>query len=94
MERELHLGAEGLVRAQGVARDAVDVAAGALERGVAVAEVRALLRAAGRVVFGIEVEDELLAAGAGGLKDVPPVEGRLKSGTALPSISRGFYNPS
>jgi len=40
-----------------------DAAAGALEVLVALAEVRPLLGAAGGVVSGIEVQDQLLAAG-------------------------------
>jgi hypothetical protein len=50
------------VRLQGVARDAVDVGAGLLEIAEGVAEVRSLLRAAGCVVAGIEVQDQLAAA--------------------------------
>jgi hypothetical protein len=47
---------------QRVARDAVDVGAGLLEVLEGVAEIGALLRAAGRVVAGVEVQDQLAAA--------------------------------
>jgi len=50
------------VRLDGVAGDALDLAARLLERRIGVAEIRALLRTAGRVVLGIEIQDERLAA--------------------------------
>jgi len=53
---------EALVRLERVARDAVDVEAGAPERLVVVAKVATLRGAAGRVVLGVEVEDQAFAA--------------------------------
>jgi len=53
------------VRLQRVARDAVDVGAGLLEFLEGVAEIRSLLRAAGGVVAGVEIQDQLAAALAG-----------------------------
>jgi hypothetical protein len=50
------------VRLHRVARDAVDVGAGLLEFLEGVAEIRSLLRAAGGVVAGVEVQDQLAAA--------------------------------
>ena len=62
LERELHLRLEALVRPERVARDAVDVDPGFLEVLERVAEIRALLGAAGGVVAGVEVEDQLASA--------------------------------
>ena len=62
LEREPHLRLEALVRLQRVARDAVDVDARLLELAPGVAEIAALLRAAGRVVAGVEVQDQLASA--------------------------------
>ena len=62
LEREPHLRLEALVRLQRVARDAVDVGARLLEVLEGVAEIGSLLRAAGRVVAGVEVQDQLAAA--------------------------------
>jgi len=53
------------VRFQGVARDALDLAAGGAERLVGVAEVGTLLGAARGVVLGVEVQDQLAAVRAG-----------------------------
>jgi hypothetical protein len=50
------------VRLHRVARDAVDVGAGLLEVLEGVAEIRSLLRAAGSVVAGVEVQDQLASA--------------------------------
>src|SRR5262245_38923864 len=62
LERELHLGLEALVRLEGIARNAVDLDAGFLKLLPGVAEIGSLLRAAGGVVLGVEVQDQLVAA--------------------------------
>ena len=61
-EREVVLGLELRVRGLLVGADAQHDGAGALERGPPVADVAGLPCAAGRVVLGIEVEDDRLAA--------------------------------
>ena len=62
LEWKLLLGLEPLMRFQRVARDAIDVDAGAAELAVQVAKVAALRGAAGGVVLGVEVEDQAFAA--------------------------------
>src|SRR5688572_14327005 len=62
LERELHLFAEAAVRLEGVARDTEDRGAGAAEGRREIAEVRPLQRAAGRVVTGIEIDDQRAVA--------------------------------
>jgi hypothetical protein len=62
LERKLVLGLEAFVRLEGIARDAVDVDPGTPELLVELTEVAALRGAAGRVVLGVEVEDQPLAA--------------------------------
>ena len=62
LEWKLLLGLESFVRLHRVARDAVDVDAGAAELLVQVAKIATLRRAAGRVVLRVEVEDQALAA--------------------------------
>jgi hypothetical protein len=62
LEWKLLLCLEALVRLQRVARDAVDLRPGAPELPVQVAEIAALRGAAGRVVLGVEVENQALAA--------------------------------
>ena len=86
-EGQPQLGLEALVRLQAVARDAEDFAAGFAELGVEVAELAGLGGAAGRVVLGVEIEHQRLAALGGELKVVPPVAGREKSGTAWSSMA-------
>ena len=62
LEWKFLLALEALVRFQGVARDAVDLEPGALERFVLVAKVATLRGAAGGVVLRVEVEDQAFAA--------------------------------
>src|SRR5687768_6391582 len=83
LERELHLFLEALVRLQRVAGDAEDLAAGALEGAVLVAEVRALGAAAGRVVLRIEVQCELAAAERGEVKRAAAGGGETEVGDRL-----------
>src|SRR5688572_4985213 len=66
-EGEAELGDEIIVAAHAVLGDAQDLDAGFLELGIQVAEVLAFLRAAGSVVLGIEVDNELLALEGGQL---------------------------
>ena len=61
-EREAHFRLEAFVRFQAVARDAEDRALEFLELRVEVAEILALGSAAWRVVFGVEVDDDRVAA--------------------------------
>src|SRR3954449_7180883 len=64
-ERQLVLRLELLVRGDGVGADAEHLRARALELAPGVADAAGLARAAGRVVLGIEVEDDRLAAQLG-----------------------------
>ena len=89
LERELHLRLEALVRPQRVARDAVDVGAGLLEVLEGVAEVGALLGAAGGVVAGVEVQDQL--ASALGLEAEGAAAGRGKA-EILDRLAYGFQS--
>jgi hypothetical protein len=62
LEWKLLLGLEAFVRLERVARDAVDVEARTPELPVQVAKIAPLRGAAGRVVLGVEVQDQALAA--------------------------------
>jgi hypothetical protein len=62
LEWKFLLRLERLVRLQRIARDAVYVDPGAPEVPVQVAEIATLRGAAGRVVLGVEVENQSLAA--------------------------------
>jgi len=64
-EREAHLRGEALVRLDRVARDAGDDRSRLREPVVQVAELRALGRAAGRVVLRVEVEHDRVPAVVG-----------------------------
>jgi hypothetical protein len=77
------------VRLHGVARDAVDVGAGLLEVLEGVAEIAALLRAAGGVVAGVEVQDQL--ASALGLEAEGAAAGRGKA-EILDRLAYGFQS--
>jgi hypothetical protein len=77
------------VRLQRVARDAVDIGAGLLEVLEGVAEVGALLRAAGGVVAGVEVQDQL--ASALGLEAEGAAAGRGKA-EVLDRLAYGFQS--
>jgi phage-related minor tail protein len=77
------------VRFQRVARDAVDVGAGLLELLEGVAEIRTLLRAAGSVVAGVEVQDQL--ASALGLEAEGAAAGRGKA-EILDRLAYGFQS--
>ena len=89
LERELHLRLEALVRLQRVARDAVDVGAGLLELLEGVAEIRALLRAAGSVVAGVEVQDQLVAAPVGESEGAAAGRGKAE---ILDRLAYGFQS--
>src|SRR5581483_6610761 len=65
LEGEAHLGLEALVGLQAVARDPEDRAAGLLELRMEIAEALALGGAAGRVVLGVEVQDDELGRRGG-----------------------------
>ena len=67
-EREAELGLEAFVRFQAVARDADDDRVGLAEVGVQVAELLAFEGAAGGVVLGVEIDDDVLAAMVGQLE--------------------------
>src|SRR5438034_7278625 len=82
LEGKLHLGLEVLVRLQAVARNADDQRAGFLEFLVQVAELRALHRAPGRVVLGIEIKDYRPAAALRQL-ECPPGRGDGEIGDFL-----------
>ena len=62
VEGERLLGAEILMRFDTVSRHAEDLGAGSLEVAVGIVEIPALGGATGRVILGVEVEDEVLAA--------------------------------
>src|SRR3990172_1435254 len=68
LERETHFLLEVLVRLEAVAGDADDVAAGTLEIGVQVPEIRPLGGAAGGIVLGVEIDDEEPRLGRGQAK--------------------------
>src|SRR5439155_24718852 len=67
LEREPHLFLEALVRGRRIARNAEHPGARAPELAVKVAKIRAFGGAAGGVVLGVEVQDQLLAAQGGKL---------------------------
>jgi hypothetical protein len=77
------------VRFQRVARDAVDVGAGLLELLEGVAEIRTLLRAAGSVVAGVEVQDQLVAAPVGESEGAAAGRGKAE---VLDRLAYGFQS--
>jgi hypothetical protein len=77
------------VRLERVARDAVDVGAGLLEILEGVAEIRALLGAAGSVVAGVEVEDQLFAAPVGESEGAAAGRGKAE---ILDRLAYGFQS--
>jgi len=77
------------VRFHRVARDAVDVDAGALEVLPGVAEVGALLRAAGSVVARVEVQDQLVAAPVGESEGAAAGRGKAE---ILDRLAYGFQS--
>jgi len=77
------------VRLQRVARDAVDVGRGLLELLESVAEIRSLLRAAGGVVAGVEVQDQLFAALVGESEGAAAGRGKAE---ILDRLAYGFQS--
>jgi len=77
------------VRLQRVARDAVDVGRGFLELLESVAEIRSLLRAAGGVVAGVEVQDQLVAALVGESEGAAAGRGKAE---VLDRLAYGFQS--
>jgi hypothetical protein len=77
------------VRLHRVARDAVDVGARALEVLERVAEVRALLGAAGGVVAGVEVQDQLAVALVGESEGAAAGRGKAE---ILDRLAYGFQS--
>jgi hypothetical protein len=77
------------VRLHRVARDAVDVDPGALEILEGVAKIRALLGAAGGVVAGVEVQDQLAAALVGESEGAAAGRGKAE---ILDRLTYGFQS--
>jgi len=77
------------VRLHRVARDAVDVGPGALEILEGVAKIRALLGAAGGVVAGVEVQDQLAAALVGESEGAAAGRGKAE---ILDRLAYGFQS--
>jgi hypothetical protein len=77
------------VRFHRVARDAVDVDARPLEVLESVAEVGALLGAAGRVVAGVEVQDQLVTALVGEAEGAAAGRGKAE---VLDRLAYGFQS--
>jgi len=77
------------VRFQRVSRDADDLAVGVPELAIGVAEIRPLLRAAGRVVLGVEVQNQLVAALAGEAEGAAAGGGKAE---VLDRLAYGFQS--
>ena len=74
---------------QRVARDAIDIGAGLPELLEGVAEIGALLGAAGRVVAGVEVQDQLVAALVGESEGAAAGRGKAE---ILDRLTYGFQS--
>src|SRR5215213_11428608 len=94
LDRKPHLGLELLVRGDGIARHAVDLASGAPEFVMAVAECRAFGGAAGRAVLRVEIEDQLAAAVLRESERRAAGGGKTEVGDRLSQHLRSSRNPS